>query len=156
MWSRINFLTEIFLDHDSRFLPFAPGSQAKQFACCSHKKLPEAIFCGVSWIKSEPFMNKILMQNFKQRIRQDEAFFWAFVSSCLNSFIRPQEGSGKECGRSCGGVFAGILSLVHTTISSMKKEIHPRHSPRTFPLGLLAPKFLCSVRSFPNGSFPRK
>ena len=36
-----------------------------------------------------------------------------------------------------------ILCLLHSTIFRPRsKGVHPRHSPRTFPLGLLAPKFL--------------
>src|SRR3989344_252204 len=66
-----------------------------------------------------------------------------------------KEGFGEEfsiCSSFCfGGIRGGqktentisILCLYHFTIFRPRsKGVHPRHSPRTFPLGLLAPKCL--------------
>ena len=66
-----------------------------------------------------------------------------------------EEGFGEEfsiCSSICfGGIRGGqktenpnpILCLLHSTIFRPRsKGDHPRHSPRTFPLGLLAPRCL--------------
>ena len=66
-----------------------------------------------------------------------------------------KEGFGEEfsiCSSFClGGIRGGqktekansILCLYHSTIFRPRsKGVHPRHSPRTFPLGLLAPRCL--------------
>lgn len=66
-----------------------------------------------------------------------------------------KEGFGEEfsiCSAFCfGGIRGGqkteksnsILCLYHSTIFRPRsKGVHPRHSPRTFPLGLLAPRCL--------------
>ena len=69
-----------------------------------------------------------------------------------------KEGFGEEfsiCSSFCfGGIRGGqktentnsILCLYHSTIFRPRsKGVHPRHSPRTFPLGLLAPRCLGAV-----------
>jgi len=66
-----------------------------------------------------------------------------------------KEGFGEEfsiCSSFCFGEIRGgqktentnsILCLYHSTIFRPRpKGVHPRHSPRTFPLGLLAPRCL--------------
>ena len=66
-----------------------------------------------------------------------------------------KEGFGEEfsiCSSFCFGEIRGgqktekpnsILCLYHFTIFRPRsKGVHPRHSPRTFPLGLLAPRCL--------------
>src|SRR3989338_252822 len=66
-----------------------------------------------------------------------------------------KEGFGEEfsiCSAVCfGGIRGGqktentnsIFCLYHSTIFRPRsKGVHPRHSPRTFPLGLLAPRCL--------------
>ena len=57
-------------------------------------------------------------------------------SACSIRFLLAKFGADKKYRNS-------ILCLFHSTIfRPQSKGVHPRHSPRTFPLGLLAPRCL--------------
>lgn len=64
-------------------------------------------------------------------------------------FSRAQEGSGEECARDFGNYLfsggIGILSDISFSYCPWSKGMHPRHPPRAFPLGLLAPRCLSAV-----------
>jgi len=114
---------------------FFRGSALQAFGQCVGLQCGRSFGKAIFWGKDLPKLQLIC--------------FWIWMSQM------EKEGFGEEfsiCSSFClGGIRGGqktentnsILCLLHSTIfRPWSKGVHPRHPPRAFPLGLLAPRCL--------------